>query len=355
MPPCRRRSGWRSRSTPTSTPAAASAPTGAKDLAHPEPDLYLVGMKSYGRAPTFLAMTGYEQVRSVVAELAGDHEAAARIELDLPDTGVCGGAGLFDDPDGASAGGCCAAPGRPGADRRRAVRRLRIGHAGRGPRARHRAAPAARPGGAVRHGDRQLRHSVLRVPRPGRRHHRQHRLVQDGHHRRFLRRERRRRADRRGRRPADRPARSATGHDGRLSVIAAVALAGIAVAPTLAWFTAAWLLAGIAMAGVPLPACLRRPDRVVRPGAGASADHADPGGGIRQHHLRAAYRGAGRAARAGGPSTCSWARSWPWSPSPRMRWPCGCPGPARPGPGARPGSRASRCVTSWPAGRSCCW
>jgi thioredoxin reductase len=88
------------------------AATGAKDLAHPETDLYLVGMKSYGRAPTFLAMTGYEQIRSVVAELAGDHDAAARVELVLPDTGVCGGAGLFDDPDGASAGGCCgAAPG----------------------------------------------------------------------------------------------------------------------------------------------------------------------------------------------------------------------------------------------------
>ena len=84
--------------------------TGAADLAQPEPDLYLVGMKSYGRAPTFLAMTGYEQVRSVVAELAGDHEAASRVELVLPDTGVCGGAGLFDDPDGASSGGCCGAP-----------------------------------------------------------------------------------------------------------------------------------------------------------------------------------------------------------------------------------------------------
>jgi thioredoxin reductase len=81
--------------------------TGAKDLSHPEIDLYLVGMKSYGRAPTFLAMTGYEQVRSVVAELAGDHDAAARVELELPDTGVCGGAGLFDDPDGDAVGGCC--------------------------------------------------------------------------------------------------------------------------------------------------------------------------------------------------------------------------------------------------------
>jgi hypothetical protein len=63
-------------------------------------------MKSYGRAPTFLALTGYEQVRSVVAELAGDHEAAQRVDLVLPDTGVCGGAGVFDEPTG-DAGGCC--------------------------------------------------------------------------------------------------------------------------------------------------------------------------------------------------------------------------------------------------------
>ena len=87
--------------------------TGAKDLAQPEPDLYLVGMKSYGRAPTFLAMTGYEQVRSVVAELAGDHDAAARVELELPDTGVCGGAGVFDDPDSTKSGGGCCGPAAP--------------------------------------------------------------------------------------------------------------------------------------------------------------------------------------------------------------------------------------------------
>ena len=88
--------------------------TGARDLAHAgEPNLYLVGMKSYGRAPTFLAMTGYEQVRSVVAMLAGDVEAAERIELALPDTGVCGGSGLYDDPEGASAGGCCAPAAGP--------------------------------------------------------------------------------------------------------------------------------------------------------------------------------------------------------------------------------------------------
>ncbi len=81
--------------------------TGAADLAHPEPGFFIVGAKSYGRAPTFLAMTGYEQVRSVVAELAGDHEAASRVELKLPDTGVCGGSGLFDAPEESSSEGCC--------------------------------------------------------------------------------------------------------------------------------------------------------------------------------------------------------------------------------------------------------
>lgn len=85
------------------------AATGAADLAQPEPDFYLVGAKSYGRAPTFLALTGYEQVRSVAAEIAGDREAARRVELVLPDTGVCGGAGLFD-ASGASLGGACCAP-----------------------------------------------------------------------------------------------------------------------------------------------------------------------------------------------------------------------------------------------------
>ncbi len=75
-------------------------PHGAAELAHPEPGVFLVGMKSYGRAPTFLAMTGYEQVRSIAAKLAGDDEAAARVELTLPDTGVCGGSGLFRRPPG---------------------------------------------------------------------------------------------------------------------------------------------------------------------------------------------------------------------------------------------------------------
>jgi thioredoxin reductase len=64
-------------------------PHGAEELKHPEPDFFIVGMKSYGRAPTFLLRTGYEQVRSVVLALTGDWEAARRVELVLPETGVC--------------------------------------------------------------------------------------------------------------------------------------------------------------------------------------------------------------------------------------------------------------------------
>lgn len=64
-------------------------PHGFQELGHPEPGFYVVGMKSYGRAPTFLLLTGYEQVRSVACALAGDLEGAASVELVLPETGVC--------------------------------------------------------------------------------------------------------------------------------------------------------------------------------------------------------------------------------------------------------------------------
>jgi hypothetical protein len=80
-------------------------PHGVDELAHPEPGFYVVGAKSYGRAPTFLLATGYEQVRSVVAALAGDWSAARDVRLTLPETGVCrtsaagGGDGRED--------GCC--------------------------------------------------------------------------------------------------------------------------------------------------------------------------------------------------------------------------------------------------------
>ncbi len=64
-------------------------PHGFAELAQPERDFFIVGMKSYGRAPTFLLATGYEQVRSISAWLAGDGVAARNVELVLPATGVC--------------------------------------------------------------------------------------------------------------------------------------------------------------------------------------------------------------------------------------------------------------------------
>jgi thioredoxin reductase len=64
-------------------------PHGAEELRHPEPDFYIIGMKSYGRAPTFLMLTGYEQARSVVAAIVGDWESAREVQLELPETGVC--------------------------------------------------------------------------------------------------------------------------------------------------------------------------------------------------------------------------------------------------------------------------
>ncbi len=83
-------------------------PHGAEELRHPDADVYIVGMKSYGRAPTFLLLTGYEQVRSVVAALAGDMDAARRVELVLPETGVC--ITRFADEETASAA-CSPSPG----------------------------------------------------------------------------------------------------------------------------------------------------------------------------------------------------------------------------------------------------
>ncbi|WJH23740.1 FAD-dependent oxidoreductase [Pseudarthrobacter defluvii] len=81
---------------------------GARILEQPEKDFYLAGMKSYGRAPTFLMATGYEQVRSIAAALAGDTEAADAVELELPETGVCS-TSVPNDLDDAG-DGCCTAP-----------------------------------------------------------------------------------------------------------------------------------------------------------------------------------------------------------------------------------------------------
>lgn len=74
-------------------------PHGFRELAHPEPGFFIVGMKSYGRAPTFLLATGYEQVRSVSAWLDGDLPSASEVALNLPATGVCS--------TGESSGGSC--------------------------------------------------------------------------------------------------------------------------------------------------------------------------------------------------------------------------------------------------------
>lgn len=88
-------------------------PHGEAELRHPEAGFYIAGMKSYGRAPTFLLATGHEQVRSIAAFLAGDVEAARRVELVLPETGVCS----TDRAPQPAAAACCApaaAATRPG-------------------------------------------------------------------------------------------------------------------------------------------------------------------------------------------------------------------------------------------------
>ena len=79
-------------------------PHGHREIAHPEPGFYTVGVKSYGRAPTFLLLTGYEQARSVVAALAGDMQAADDVHLKLPESGIC----LTDFDE--ESGGCCGGP-----------------------------------------------------------------------------------------------------------------------------------------------------------------------------------------------------------------------------------------------------
>ena len=89
-------------------------PHGYHALTHPdEPGFFTLGAKSYGRAPTFLMATGYEQARSVAAHLAGDEERAARVQLMLPESGACGVRASARATDGedvlvaAAGGGCC--------------------------------------------------------------------------------------------------------------------------------------------------------------------------------------------------------------------------------------------------------
>ncbi len=86
-------------------------PHGHRELAHPEPDYYAIGAKSYGRAPNFLMATGYEQARSVVAAITGDIAAADSVQLDLPQTGVCS-TNLAGDVPVKSDSTCCAVPAK---------------------------------------------------------------------------------------------------------------------------------------------------------------------------------------------------------------------------------------------------
>ncbi|BCH33632.1 flavoprotein [Mesorhizobium sp. L-8-10] len=88
-------------------------PHGFRELAHPEKGFFTAGIKSYGRAPTFLLLTGYEQVRSIAAALAGDTEAAENVQLVLPETAVC--VTQFPDPENEKAG-CCGGPATTRAD-----------------------------------------------------------------------------------------------------------------------------------------------------------------------------------------------------------------------------------------------
>ena len=116
-------------------------------------DVYIVGMKSYGRAPTFLMITGYEQVRSVVAALAGDWEAARDTRLVLPETGVCHG------------------PESPPLMRRRVRRPIRLRARGRRSRCRAvalAAAPAreAAPAAAADREPRRWKRAGARFPYP---------------------------------------------------------------------------------------------------------------------------------------------------------------------------------------------
>jgi hypothetical protein len=89
-------------------------PHGVEELVHPEPGFTIVGSKSYGRAPTFLMATGYEQVRSVVAELAGDRKSAREVHLVLPETGVCSSIPAVESAGSTSA--CCGGPAPAEAD-----------------------------------------------------------------------------------------------------------------------------------------------------------------------------------------------------------------------------------------------
>lgn len=119
--------------TPEAHSCGTVAPHGWRELAHEaEPGLFVVGMKSYGRAPTFLITTGNEQVRSIAAHLAGDDAVADEVQLVLPETGVCSASNALSDAEVAAGvqvdgGGCCGPADAPAAQEAREL--LEVGKA----------------------------------------------------------------------------------------------------------------------------------------------------------------------------------------------------------------------------------
>jgi thioredoxin reductase len=126
-------------------------PHGHRELSHPEPGFYTIGVKSYGRAPTFLLLTGFEQARSVAAAIAGDLPAADAVQLVLPETGVC--STRSPKFEAAASSGCCGgpAPGRADACCRKDAEAKDAGREGCGctPPPASKTAPAACCGAAA--------------------------------------------------------------------------------------------------------------------------------------------------------------------------------------------------------------
>jgi hypothetical protein len=131
-------------------------PHGEAALQHPEPGFYMVGMKSYGRAPTFLMLTGYEQVRSIACALTGDAAGAASVELTLPETGVCSasvpGSPVSAAEESGRATSCCGGPAPAEVDACCAqdADAKAVGQTGCGCGSEHLAAAASVSGGAPR-------------------------------------------------------------------------------------------------------------------------------------------------------------------------------------------------------------
>ena len=119
--------------------------------------------------------TGYEQARSVVAELAGDHAGARNVALVLPETGVCNAVPSLSEP----AIGCCGRPAPAQADACciADAEAKTAGKAGCGCGQPSKAEKEMEPArmtpratwpssGAGRYADRRLRHALLQLQHP---------------------------------------------------------------------------------------------------------------------------------------------------------------------------------------------